>query len=155
MTYFNVLRRPQSTLQFAAQAVKFDALEADWSDFSPMFYTLPPDYSSPLNLPVGSPSVGNTTAFFDWFNTSLPASTPSTILERYLCQIPVRKPWGSLLVSILVADLVFLQVFWKVLNWAVALGLERKHPGAGYCLGREKKLRDGDYEMVHIASQAG
>ncbi|MCJ1459442.1 hypothetical protein MMC28_009820 [Mycoblastus sanguinarius] len=42
--------------------------------------------------------------------------TPSTIYAEYFCQLPQHKPAGSLIVAIFIADLVFLQALWKLLN---------------------------------------
>jgi hypothetical protein len=60
---------------------------------------------------------------------------------------------GSLIISILVADLVFLQVLWKVFNWAVTLTLERRHPAAKYCQGCAKELHK-DYSPVNQTDSA-
>ena len=38
----------------------------------------------------------------------VPSVTPSTIAAQYLCQVPLLKSTASLIISILVADLVFL-----------------------------------------------
>ena len=54
--------------------------------------------------------------------------------------------------SILVADLVFLQVLWKVFNWVVTSTLERRHPGAKYCQGCAKELHE-DYSPMNPAAQ--
>ena len=78
----------------------------------------------------------NETTFFNWFGeffvdyfmlndtqiaTSMPVVLPAVIATQYYCQVPQLKSTGSLLVAVLVADLVFLQVLWKVLNLAVTL----------------------------------
>ena len=60
--------------------------------------------------------------------------TPSVIATEYLCQVPERKSVLNLLVSILVADLVFLQVIWRLLTWRAEF-LLRKMPTAQYCEG--------------------
>ena len=99
-----------------------------------------------------TPSTDNATAFFDSLGTGVPSVTPSTISARYLCQVPVLKPIGSLIVSILIADLVFLQVLWKLLNWAVTFGLERRHEAARYRLGCTKQMQHSDYELVEKRS---
>jgi len=39
---------------------------------------------------------------------------PSVVSTSYLCQIPKTKSTGNLLMSILVADLIFLQALWKI-----------------------------------------
>jgi hypothetical protein len=64
--------------------------------------------------------------------------TPSVIFSKYLCQIPIRKSAGSLFVSILVADLVFLQALWYVFTFLTQTLLLRKRvrgPEVNYCKG--------------------
>ncbi|EMD00175.1 hypothetical protein BAUCODRAFT_367508 [Baudoinia panamericana UAMH 10762] len=43
-------------------------------------------------------------------------TTPSTLSASYLCQVPQRKSIGNLLISVLVADLVFLQVVCRLMT---------------------------------------
>jgi hypothetical protein len=82
----------------------------------------------------------------------IPPVYPATILTSYLCQVPVRKSISSLIISILVADLVFLQALWKTLNWVVTFGLERRHPDARYCIGCAKQLSHNEgYQLVDRA----
>jgi hypothetical protein len=69
-----------------------------------------------------------------------------------ICQVPQLKSAASLIISILVADLVFLHALWKILNLGVSLWLERKQPEANYCLGCEMRLSHGDYERVDVGS---
>lgn len=40
-------------------------------------------------------------------------TSASGIATKYLCQVPTWKSWSSLLISILVADLVFMQALWR------------------------------------------
>ena len=110
----------------------------------------------------------NETAFFKWFGeffiqyfvpsdkqiaTSMPVVLPAVIATQYNCQVPQLKSTGSLLVAVLVADLVFLQVLWKVLNLAVTFSLKRRRRDANYCDGCAKHCpqpptKEGDYELV-------
>ena len=46
-------------------------------------------------------------------------TSTSVIFAKYLCQVPKRKSTGSLIVSILVADLIFLQAVWKLFTFTV------------------------------------
>ena len=55
-------------------------------------------------------------------------TSTSTITEKYLCQIPQRKSTGTLILSILVADLVFLQACWKLLDLCTSSWLTHKNP---------------------------
>jgi hypothetical protein len=72
----------------------------------------------------------------------MPSVESTTIATEYLCQIPKLKPTGSLLVSVIVADLVFLQVLWLILNWTVTLFFQRKNPEAKRCPGSARPLMD-------------
>lgn len=54
--------------------------------------------------------------------------TPAVISIEYLCQVPQRKPLGSLIISILVADLVFLQSLWKILTLCTSAYVQRQKP---------------------------
>lgn len=53
-------------------------------------------------------------------------TTPAVITTKYLCQVPQQKSMGSLLVSILMADIVFMQLLWKVFTVVTATILTRK-----------------------------
>ena len=83
----------------------------------------------------------------------MPVVLPAVIATQYYCQVPQLKSTGSLLVAVLVADLVFLQVLWKVLNLAVTFSMKRRRRDANYCDGCAKRLplppaKEGDYELV-------
>lgn len=61
-------------------------------------------------------------------------TTPSVISTIYTCQIPKRKPIGSLILSILIADLVFLQAAWTFYGFVSGLFVKDKHY-PNYCEG--------------------
>jgi hypothetical protein len=129
-----------------------------------------PTYTAAFDFDPTPPSdlYQNETAFFNWFGeffvvyfepsdeklaTSTPVVLPAVIAAQYYCQVPQLKLTGSLLVAVLVADLVFLQVLWKVLNLAVTFSLKRRRHDANYCDGCAKRLplppaKEGDYELV-------
>ena len=67
---------------------------------------------------------------------------PSTIAAQYLCQIPKLKSGGSLFVTILIADLVFLQAMWKILNAIMAWKLGRDDSTANYCEGCKAQMAE-------------
>ncbi|KAF2803199.1 uncharacterized protein BDZ99DRAFT_512276 [Mytilinidion resinicola] len=70
--------------------------------------------------------------------------TPSVISTNYICQIPKLKSGGNLFVSVLVADLVFLQALWKIFTLVTDWLLFRKHPNANQCHGcAENSSRHG------------
>ena len=75
------------------------------------------------------------------------AITPSTIYAQYFCQVPEVKARGTLFVTILVADLVFVQALWQILKWTTTAWLERHDKQANYCPGcletdKNKKIKD-------------
>jgi len=52
----------------------------------------------------------------------------AVISTKYLCQVSRRKSTGTLFMSILVADLVFMQALWKILNLCSEAWLTHKDP---------------------------
>lgn len=60
---------------------------------------------------------------------------PPTIYTEYLCSIPLQRGWGALLVSVLVADLVFLQTMWQILNFVTTQWMQRRYEDVNYCVG--------------------
>ena len=122
---------------------------AAWQIFASQFF----------DLTVGTdPPLSNSTEFFAWLGQDVSAPTPptlSTISAQYLCQVPERKGWGSLLVSVLVADIVFLQVLWKLLCWITTFMVERENEQAKYCIGCAKRLQSEDCEMLEPGTSPG
>jgi hypothetical protein len=53
-------------------------------------------------------------------------TSPSVIPRKYLCQVPQRKPIRTMIVSILIADLVFMQALWKLFNLIINLWLTQR-----------------------------
>ena len=76
----------------------------------------------------------------------------ATLYTQYACSVPKRKATGSLLVSVLVADLVLLQAAWFVLNWVATFWLHHVDPNMNLCeaCGGGKKMDQGGtgYEFV-------
>ncbi|KAH7067903.1 hypothetical protein FB567DRAFT_252955 [Paraphoma chrysanthemicola] len=68
---------------------------------------------------------------------------PSVIFTEYLCQVPALKSVGSLILSVIVADLVFLNAAWVLLNWFAVAGLDDStaHQCEG-CAGKVVELGD-------------
>jgi len=60
---------------------------------------------------------------------------PSTLAINYLCQIPRRKPAGDLIISVLVADLVFLQALWLTFTLCMGYWMKWKDDESDHCLG--------------------
>ena len=59
----------------------------------------------------------------------------TTIHTQYVCQVPRTKPVWSFIVSIVLADLVFLRACWTLYSWGVTLWLKKNNPTAMYCNG--------------------
>ena len=58
-----------------------------------------------------------------------PLNTSTAVIStKYLCQVSRRKSTGTLLVSILVADLVFMQALWKIFTICTVAWLAHKDP---------------------------
>jgi hypothetical protein len=60
-------------------------------------------------------------------------TTPSVISMGYICQVPQLKSTGNLLLSILVADLVFLQAAWRLFKLGTDTYLFRSRPESNQC----------------------
>lgn len=58
---------------------------------------------------------------------------PSTFYTQYICQVPRLKSIGTLIASVILADLVFLSAAWTILNWVAARFFLK--PDAMYCNG--------------------
>jgi len=65
------------------------------------------------------------------------AIVPSTIYQQYICQVPVRKSIGSLIITVTVANLVFLQALWKICTLGATKYANVKDKTAMYCAGCE------------------
>ena len=86
--------------------------------------------------------------------------TPSVLRTSYLCQVPRMKSGGNLFLSVLVADLVFLQALWKVFTLLTDTFLlrRRRRPEAQHCQGcltREESVALRDVRMVSLGSLGG
>jgi len=57
-------------------------------------------------------------------NSSDLSIKPSVFFIEYLCQVPTLKSAGSLILAVLVADLVFLNAAWVLLNWFAVARLD-------------------------------
>lgn len=66
--------------------------------------------------------------------------SPQTISTKYICQVPVLKPWSQLLGSLILADLVYLQAFWKLFLLLATFLVERRDSLAQHCLGTHQPL---------------
>lgn len=73
--------------------------------------------------------------------------TDSVIYTQYFCQVPEMKSTDSLLVAILIADLVFPQALWKVLDWITMGLLEHSDPQTRFCEG-SLRSSDGVHKLL-------
>lgn len=60
---------------------------------------------------------------------------PSTLAVNYLCNVPQRKPWSELIVSILVADLVFMRALWSLFTLVVSSWVKSRDAMGNWCEG--------------------
>ncbi|KAK5949886.1 hypothetical protein OHC33_009071 [Knufia fluminis] len=77
----------------------------------------------------------------------------ATIFSQYACSVPVRKDNGTLFLAVLIADLVFLQALWSILNWVAGGIVARQHKDAMACRTHAMGL-DG-YGMVGMRPVSG
>ncbi|PSN58768.1 hypothetical protein BS50DRAFT_368049 [Corynespora cassiicola Philippines] len=75
--------------------------------------------------------------------------SPSVLSTTYLCQVPQLKSTGSLIFSVLIANLVLLQALWKFFNFFASFFMLRKYPEANSCLGCQniKKSTESGVEL--------
>lgn len=62
-------------------------------------------------------------------------TTPSVIATTYSCQVPESRSLGSVILTIFLADLIFVQAVWKLLSLATTSWLMHRHPEANTCQG--------------------
>ncbi|SLM36729.1 hypothetical protein LPUS_06386 [Lasallia pustulata] len=79
-------------------------------------------------------------------------TTPAMFGAKYLCQVPQQKSTGTLLISILVADVVFMQLLWNAFKLATTECLVRKKPEANYCVGCGSR---NNYGLIDLAATPG
>lgn len=70
---------------------------------------------------------------------------PSIISANYLCQIPRLKTTSSLIWSILIADLVFIQALWVITSLVATCLVNRRDKQAHWCQGCQ------DSEDAHVS----
>lgn len=75
-------------------------------------------------------------------NDTLLGVRPSVLTTNYLCQVPRRKPWGTLIIAILVADLVLLRALWTVVTFVATYFAKRRDPLANTCETCARSLRE-------------
>ncbi|KAF4961849.1 hypothetical protein FSARC_10035 [Fusarium sarcochroum] len=70
----------------------------------------------------------------------------ATIVMQYLCSVPQSKSPGVMLLAIVLANLVFLQAAWKILNWVAEVNEKTPIPFDWH--GGPHTLHPGRFELV-------
>ena len=140
----NALASPTQVMKFANETYKLLVFLGSTGSFDSTTGPVPPISSLWRSY--------NTTIsdFYKSVGTGIPRVWPATINAQYLCQVPKLKPIGSMLVSVIVADLVFLQALWLIVTFLTTFFLERRHPQANYCDGCAKILASGHGEAIKM-----
>ncbi|KAI1108008.1 hypothetical protein F5Y14DRAFT_457525 [Nemania sp. NC0429] len=73
---------------------------------------------------------------------------PSVIASTYLCQVPARKGRANLVISLIVADLVFIRVLWALFCLAARRLYLHQDPDANSCEGCGKISKTNGYQSV-------
>lgn len=63
-----------------------------------------------------------------------------------------RKPWVSLVVAVLVADLVFLRLLWSVTSLAATYWVERMDETAVFCEGQTNAVPEEEGADIRAAT---
>lgn len=58
--------------------------------------------------------------------TALLGTSPAVISSKYLCTVPRRKSAGSLVLSLFIANVVFIQAMWKIFHFLLELVVEKR-----------------------------
>ncbi|KAL1866477.1 hypothetical protein Daus18300_006712 [Diaporthe australafricana] len=79
---------------------------------------------------------------------------PAQFEMQYICSVPKKKDTGSLVISVFVADMVILSVFWNIFNWFALRYLQSRDPDWNVCAGcrlnsdsSRAKARVGDMDQ--------
>jgi hypothetical protein len=67
--------------------------------------------------------------------TGKPSITPSILSTNYLCQTPVAKPVPSMIISVVLADLVFIRALWMLVTWVAVWVARRRDTRTDWCAG--------------------
>lgn len=62
-------------------------------------------------------------------------TTAATIFMQYACSVPQARSVGTTFLSVLLADLVFLQALWTLFNLVTAWFMGRRFPNSNFCEG--------------------
>ncbi|QIW95658.1 hypothetical protein AMS68_001176 [Peltaster fructicola] len=76
---------------------------------------------------------------------------PSILTMDYLCQVPVLKDTGNLLISLMVADLVFVQALWFLFKHITIYFMKRQRIAQNCCEGCAQRNAGDDGTNVSLA----
>ena len=79
--------------------------------------------------------------------------SPSVIATKYLCQVPKLKSAGDILMSVLLADLVFLSLAWRLFTVGVGFFFLDKRPTSNYCEGCLRGEGDGGRLLSGVSTR--
>ncbi|KAK5434149.1 hypothetical protein LTR34_003661 [Exophiala xenobiotica] len=93
------------------------------------------------DLLYGDPAIPPQQAFDDMIGTSGDLTIkPSTFNAQYICQVPRRRNWGSVVIAVLVADMVFLQSLFNLLMYTTTWCMKRTNDASNCCEGCKKQF---------------
>ncbi|MCJ1430473.1 hypothetical protein MMC29_008391 [Sticta canariensis] len=102
---------------------------------------------------IATPGPGNGSYEALKNTTGTLGTSPSVISTKYLCQVPRQKSTGSIIVSVVIADLVFLQALWRLFTLIANAWLTKSHAEANYCAGCVARHKsDGMADLGHTQS---
>lgn len=141
------LQYPDDKIRTAMNArccdlAKNETCDQDWTNFGAL--------ASPSQSPrIDQSLLVPMNVSYDGFKDSMGplGTTDSQVFSNYACSVPVLKSGGSLFVSVLVADLVFLSVLWTLTTWAATYLVQSRNSLAMAC---EMHSMSGDYRAIPL-----
>ena len=137
----NVLNDPKALQYYLAAPFDVDRLKDGVANYTVNFIGRPPVLASAAynNLATSN-------------NTGRLRVKPATIYSEFLCQVPQKKGAGSLIVSIVISDLVFLHALWTLYCWVAGWWLTKTDSNAMMCQGcLQQQRRNGPYELMRTS----
>lgn len=144
-TSSNVFASPKKTVDFINATLQFHQETLAQANGT-LYWSPIPNVND--TEPLFHPTSIDPAAFYEWTKTGIPDVQPAYLSTQYLCNVPKMKSTASLIFSVVVADLVFLQALWTLLNWAVTAHLQRVNSEAMYCAGCAKAISTASPEPL-------
>jgi hypothetical protein len=135
----NILQSPQLLQHFTA-------------NFSTILSTVDSDGTTPTE--AAGPAMEDYDTLRDTIGPL--AVMPATLAVNYICNVPRRKPWSELIVSILVANLVFMRTLWSVFNLVMEMWVKDRDGRRNWCEGclKLQGARDDEDDFGSAAHDA-